>query len=134
MNDADHDEFIHLHVVTKNLQSIQAKERFENFLVEFDAFEFDVLLLSENWRADKEEHFTTVGGHKVLLSGGSPGRRGVGICIAKKIVGQNQWCSVPFLFGPSVRTSCQFGYTSIAGFFLLPAGFMGARLGRSTGL
>ena len=43
-------------------------------------------MLSETWRGEKEEHFTTVGGHKVFLSGGSPGRRGVGICIAKKLL------------------------------------------------
>ena len=55
-------------------------------MVELDAFEFDLLLLSETWRGEKEEHFTTVGGHKIFLSGGSPGRRGVGICIAKKVV------------------------------------------------
>ena len=86
MNDAVHDEFIQLHVVAKNLQSIQAKERFEDCMVELDTFEFDLLLLSETWRGDREEHFTTTGGHKVFLSGGSPGRRGVGICISKKLL------------------------------------------------
>ena len=87
MNDAVHDdEFIQLHVVAKKLQSIQAKERFEDFMVELDTFEFDLLLLSETWRGDREEHFTTIGGHKVVLSGGSPGRRGVGICISKKLL------------------------------------------------
>ena len=55
-------------------------------MVELDTFEFDLLLLSETWRGDREEHFTTTGGHKVFLSGGSPGRRGVGICISKKLL------------------------------------------------
>ena len=86
MNDAVHDEFIQLHVVGKNLQSIQAKERFDDFMVELDTFEFDLLLLSETWRGDREEHFTTAGGHKVFFSGVSPGRRGVGICISRKLL------------------------------------------------
>ena len=86
MNDADHEEFVQLHVVSKNLQSIQGKERFEDFMVELDTFEFDLLLLSETWRGEKEEHFTTTGGHKVFLSGGSPGKRGVGICVARKLL------------------------------------------------
>ena len=52
MNDVVHEEFIQWHVVNKNLESIQGKKRFEDFMVEFNTFEFDLLLLSEMWRGN----------------------------------------------------------------------------------
>ena len=131
MNDAVHDdEFIQLHVIAKNSQSIQAKERFEDFMVELDAFEFDLLLLSETWRGDREEHFTTTGGHKVFLSGGSPGRRGVGICISKKLL--NKIDGVLFFCYSDRARALHFsdGHNSIPGVFMLHADHMGTRFGR----
>ena len=47
---------------------------------------FDQKGMAKTWRGEREEHFTTDGGHKVFLSGGSPGKRGVGICIARKLL------------------------------------------------
>ena len=52
MNDVVHEEFIQWHVVNKNLESTQGKKRFEDFMVEFNTFEFDLLLLSEMWRGN----------------------------------------------------------------------------------
>ena len=37
------------HVVTNNAQSIQGKERFDDFIIKFDTFEFDLFLLHETW-------------------------------------------------------------------------------------
>ena len=35
-NDEDHMEFVHLHVISKNLQSIKSTDRFQDFLAEVD--------------------------------------------------------------------------------------------------
>ena len=48
-------EIIQLHVVVKNLQSIQTQTRFEDFMVEVDDADFDILLLTETWRSEREE-------------------------------------------------------------------------------
>ena len=50
-----HDGSIRLHVVSKNLQSIQTEARFNDFLVETVSCDFDVLFVSETWRDAKEE-------------------------------------------------------------------------------
>ena len=42
-------QFITLHVVTKNLQSIRNNDRFIDFLLELDRFDFDLLCLSDTW-------------------------------------------------------------------------------------
>ena len=90
-----------MHVVAKNLQSIQAKERVGDFMVELDTFKFDLLLLSETWRGDREEHLTTAGGHKVFFSGGSSGRVGVGICISRRLLNK-----IDDLVFSATRTEC----------------------------
>ena len=37
-----HDEFIHVHTITKNVQSIRDPSRLEDFLVELNHVEYDV--------------------------------------------------------------------------------------------
>ena len=69
----------------KNLQSIQNQTRFEDFMVEIDAGDFDIVLLAETWRAEKEEVYKTNGGHNLFLSGSPLGPAGVGICISKTL-------------------------------------------------
>ena len=78
-------EFITLHVVTKNLQSIRNNDRFIDFLAELDRFDFDLMCLSETWRSEREEILETPGRHRVFLSGGS-GHCGVGICISHRLL------------------------------------------------
>ena len=78
-------QFITLHVVTKNLQSIRNNDRFIDFLLELDRFDFDLLCLSETWRNEREEILETPGRHRVFLSGGS-GHCGVGICISYRLL------------------------------------------------
>ena len=82
-NDAVHEEFIELHVVTKNLQSIRNQTRFEDFMTELDGSDFDLLLLCETWGMEREEFFKTCGGNQLFLSGGST-HAGVGICVGRK--------------------------------------------------
>lgn len=77
-------EFMQLHVLTKNLRSIRSDDKFEDLLVEIDEVEFDLACLSETWRSEKEEFWTTNGGKQTYLSGGSTSR-GVGICVSHQI-------------------------------------------------
>ena len=44
-----------LHVLAKNVQSIRTTSRFEDFLVEIDTADFDILFLCETWREESEE-------------------------------------------------------------------------------
>ena len=46
-------------LLQKNLQSIQNQTRFEDFMVEIDDGDFDIVLLAETWRAEKEEFYKT---------------------------------------------------------------------------
>ena len=85
MNDVVHEEFIQLHVVTKNLQSIRNQASFEDFMNEIDGNDFDLLLVSETWRTESEEIFRTCRGNQLFLSGGSA-HAGVGICVGRRLV------------------------------------------------
>ena len=60
---------------------------------------------------EREEHFTTTGGHIFFFNRCSLGRRGVGIYIAKKLLDKinGRWC---FGLGPSVHTSFNFVFSS----------------------
>ena len=81
MNDAVREEFVELHVVSKNVQSIRTDRRLEDLLSEVALCQFDLLCLSECWRADADECMETVNGDLVYLSGGSM-YRGVGVIIS----------------------------------------------------
>ena len=70
-NDVSHcQEFIELHVIAKNVQSIRDPSRFDDFLAEIDTCDFDILCISETWRGDDSESWTTTLGHKLFFSGG----------------------------------------------------------------
>ncbi len=81
MNDAVHEEFVELHVVSKNVQGIRTDRRLEDLLSEVALCQFDALCLSGCWRANAEECIETVNGDLVYLSGGSM-YRGVGVIIS----------------------------------------------------
>ena len=84
-NDEDHMELVHLHVISKNLQSIKNIDRFHDFLAEVDGYQFDLLLVAETWRDEHEETFLSADGHRLFLSGDSVGRRGVGIVVGRSL-------------------------------------------------
>ena len=88
-NGGDGFEFIHLHVATKNLQSIKSDDRFHDFIAEIDKCCFDVFF-SETWRVETEEVFVTPVGHKLFFSGGDggSGHQGVGVAIHKRLLHQ----------------------------------------------
>ena len=55
-NDVRHcQEFTELHVITKNVQSIQDPSRFDDFLAEIDTCDFDILCICETWRGDDSD-------------------------------------------------------------------------------
>ena len=70
-----------IHLVTKNLQSVRAHDRWNDFVSELEALDYDIAFCTETWREEKEEHCLTPSGHHIYLSGGD-GHRGVGICIS----------------------------------------------------
>ena len=57
-NDADHIEHC-VHVLVKNLQSIRCESRWENLVAELKTCHFDLLLIFETWRGEKDESFIT---------------------------------------------------------------------------
>ena len=81
-------EFVQLHVVSKNLQSIKSSDRFHDFVAEVDRYQFDLLLVAETWRCEQEENFLAADGHRFFLSGGSVGRHGVGIVVKRSLYAQ----------------------------------------------
>ena len=46
MNDADHEEFVTMHVISKNLQSIRSDRRLEDLISEIGLCNFDLMC---NW-------------------------------------------------------------------------------------
>ena len=103
-NDADHSEHC-VHVVVRNLQSIRSESRWEDFVAELNTCHFDLLLICETWRGEKDESFITEKGHHIYLGGGA-NHQGVGICMSAKFASQvsrtsfhaysNRICSLHF--------------------------------------
>ena len=81
MNDADHEEFVTMHVISKNLQSIRSDRRLEDLISEIGLCNFDSMCLQECWRVDAEECFETDRGDLIYL-GGRDRYKGVGIVIS----------------------------------------------------
>ena len=50
-------EFVHLHVISKNLQSIKSTDRFQDFLAEVDRYQFHLLLVSERGEVNMKKLF-----------------------------------------------------------------------------
>ena len=83
MNDADHEEFVTMHVISKNLQSIRSDRRLEDLISEIGLCNFDLMCLQECWRVDAEECFETDRGDLIYLSGGDR-YKGVGIVVSAR--------------------------------------------------
>ena len=60
-----------MHVVVKNLQSIRGESCWEDFIAELNTCNFDVLLICETWRGERDASFIMEKGHHVYLSGGA---------------------------------------------------------------
>ena len=78
-------EFIPLHVITKNVQSIRTESRFEDVCTELVARDHDLIFVSETWRSDVEECFVLPSGGHTFLSGGLS-HQGVGIAVSAKMM------------------------------------------------
>ena len=50
-------EFIRLHVLTKKMQSIRDRSRWEDLLAEFEVCDCDGVFFTETWRSERREYF-----------------------------------------------------------------------------
>ena len=74
-------EFIRLHVLTKNLQSIRDQSRWDDLLAEFEVCDRDVGFFTETWRSERQQCFEkSLRGPLILERCAS--RQGVGIEIS----------------------------------------------------
>ena len=78
-------ELISLHVITKNLQSIRAESRFQDFCTELVACDHDLIFICETWRPAVEESFVLPSGGPTFFSGGLS-HQGVGIAVSGKMM------------------------------------------------
>lgn len=85
--------FIALHVLTKNLQSIRTPDRFMDFMSELANGSFDILFVSETWREHTEEIVDNSWGCRLYLAGGG-GHQGVGIVASRALL--NDMHSISF--------------------------------------
>ena len=85
-NDANQKtEFIQLHVMTKNVQSIRDECRFQDFVAELDTCDFDLCLACETWRVELQDCIVTPSGCNIFLAGGDD-RKGVGIAASNRLM------------------------------------------------
>ena len=77
-------EFIRLHVVTKNLQSIPDQSRWEDLLAEFEVCDCDARFFTDTWRSNWQECFEVSSRGRLFLSSGGS-RQGVGIRISARL-------------------------------------------------
>lgn len=79
--------FMHLHVMTKNFQSLQDNNRYMDFIAEIAGVDFDILFLTETWRTLADEILDPPGGHRLYLAGGG-NHCGVGIAVGQHLLKQ----------------------------------------------
>ena len=73
-----------IRILTKNVFSIQTEERLQELMGELRLIEWDVVVLTETWRATREENFIFADGHQFLGSGGTVGERGVAVIVHRR--------------------------------------------------
>ena len=77
-------KIISLQIFGKNVQSLQTDAREDELLEELECFDWDVVLLNETWRSQKQERWTTKEGHMFCGSGGTEGSRGVAVMLNRR--------------------------------------------------
>ena len=124
-NDASHQtEFILLHVLTKNLQSIRDECRFQDFVAELDICDFDVCLCCETWRVELQDCIVTPSGCHIFLAGGDE-RKGVGISSIKTTDAANVRSHLPCIFQPDLFATAFGRQFEIFIHFMLFSNFVG---------
>jgi hypothetical protein len=79
-----------INVILKNARSLASDEKLENLLLELEATEWDIVVVNETWRLQKEEHFLFDAGHRWIGGGGAKrinsecGKHGVAILLHKR--------------------------------------------------
>ena len=69
------------------MQSIQNESPWGDFIAELNTCHFDVFLICQTWRGERDESFITEKGQHIYLSGGAS-HQGVGICIFANFASQ----------------------------------------------
>ena len=72
-------------MITKNLQSIRAESRFQDFCTELVASDHDLIFICETWRSAVEACFVLPSGGQKFLNGGLS-HQGVGIAVSGKMM------------------------------------------------
>ena len=79
--------FTTFRIITKNVRGLKTDERIHELMHELTSMShWDILILTETWRLDEFEMFTTNDGHLFANAGCKAGRRGVGFLIHRKWV------------------------------------------------
>ena len=76
--------YLGLRFILKNVGSLFASDRLDTLTAELDMCTWDVVLLTETWRSEREDIFTLPSGHLFVGSGGATGERGVASIIHKR--------------------------------------------------
>ena len=77
-------------VYSKNVRSVSNDDRLVELLWELTFLEWDIIVVNESWRLQRQENFDVEGGHRWLGAGGaqrqgtSGGKHGVGILVHRK--------------------------------------------------
>ena len=88
------------HLLVKNCRGLGSADRFDELVEELRQEEWDMVMVNETWRTDKEEHWTTEDDHVFAGAGHDSGRKGVGILLHKR------WCKNVIRFKPVSERIC----------------------------
>ena len=122
-NDCDHAP-LSLHIITKNLQSIQSESRFQDFCINLSQCEYDIFFFNETWRHDREERFVLPTMGRIFLSGGNS-NQGVGIAISGRMMKQFSNISFHAYFPRLCFVELDLFWTHFFPFVMLFANFLG---------
>ena len=78
---SDPDSPFHMRVIAKNIQSLQTQDRENALLEELELNRWEIMCLSETWREERRELWTSRKHHLFAGSGGTQGRNGVAIVL-----------------------------------------------------
>ena len=71
-------------VLVKNCRSLGSADRFDELIEELKHEAWDIVIVSETWRTDKDEHWNSEDGHVFSGAGHDSARKGVGILLHKR--------------------------------------------------
>ena len=73
-----------LHIFAKNCRGLGSADRFDELMEDLQKEQWDIVLVNETWRTDKEEYWVTEDKHIFAGAGHDCGRKGVGILVHER--------------------------------------------------